>query len=450
MKKLGLKIYIALFLIVCMVPALGMFVQGKVQPVGNEILQPAPKLTKSGKFNTEVLVESSDYIADHFALRRPLASLWAGLNASVFNTSVEEQIMLGKDGWLFYTDTAEDCMGMGLDDGLLRHAANNLSLIQEYLESEGMDFCFVIAPNKGSLYPEMLPDYVKGDRSGANAVRLLPMLEQCGVNTADLFSAFENEEILYYETDSHWNSKGAALGADEILRSLGRDSNFYFGSFVAGEEHRGDLHEMLYPAGSHTETNLVPSEAFSFTSLKDTAGGNAINIQTENPAAEGRLFCWRDSFGVSLYPYLAESFQTAQFSRSFPYELPKAAELGADCVVIELVERNLEQLLSNAAVFPAPTRDVAAQQNMALSLGCTADSEKSGLKHFHGKLSGIPVDDGSSVYVQCGGNVFEAMVTADEALGFSLWLPADGLAPTAVLCYDDGILCSYELILEDK
>ncbi len=452
MKKHGLKIYIALFLAVCMVPALGMFVQGNVEPVGNEILQAAPKLTKGDGFNTDVLADTSDYISDHFALRRPLATLWAGLNAKVFNTSVEEQVMLGKDGWLFYTDTGSDSMGIGLDDGLLHYAANNLALVQEYVESEGMDFCFVIAPNKGSLYPEMLPAYLDSDHSKANASRLIPMLEEAGVHNVDLFSAFENEDVLYYKTDSHWNSKGAALAADEILNSLGRDSGFYTGSFVAGDKHRGDLYEMLYPSGSFTEQDLVPEKAFNYTSLKDTAGGNAINIQTENLAAEDTLFCWRDSFGISLYPYLAESFGTAQFSRSFPYELPKAVDLGADCVVIELVERNLEQLLGNAAVFPAPVRDVEAQQQAQGSLSFAADYEKSGLKRYYGSLSGLPMDDGSRIYAECGGVVYEAMVTADEdgSLGFSLWLPAEGQTPTALLCCNDGILCSYELILEDK
>ena len=450
MKKLGLKIYIVLFLIVCMVPALGMFVQGKVEPVGNEILQAAPKLTKGGKFNTDVLVNISDYISDHFALRRPLASLWAGLNAKLLGTSVEEQVMLGQDGWLFYTDTAEDCIGLGMDDGLIGYAANNLAMVQEYLEAEGVEFSFVIAPNKGSLYPQMLPDYAKGQRDGANAPRLIAALESAGVSTADLFSAFENEEILYYQTDSHWNSKGAALAADKILESLGRDSGFYAGSFIAGEEHRGDLYEMLYPSGSYTEQDIIPAELFSFTAVNDTAKGNAINFSTENSAAQGSLFCWRDSFGISLYPYLAESFGAAQFSRSFPYELPKAVEQGADSVVIELVERNLDQLLSTAAVFPAPLRDIAAQQQVQGSIKLSEGKEKSGLKNYYGSLSGVPMDEGSRVYAQCEGRVFEAMVTAETELGFSLWLPVESSAPAALLCYDNGILCSYELLLEDK
>ena len=62
------------------------------------------------------------------------------------------------------------------------------------------------------------------------------------------------------------------------------------------------------------------------------------------------------------------------------------------------------------------------------------------------------MDEGGRIYVECGGKVYEAMVTAGEdgSLGFSLWLPAESPAPTALLCYNDGILCSYELILEDK
>ena len=31
--------------------------------------------------------------------------------------------------------------------------------------------------------------------------------------------------------------------------------------------------------------------------------------------------CWRDSFGIALYPYLAETFHDAVFSRSATYDL---------------------------------------------------------------------------------------------------------------------------------
>ena len=67
-----------------------------------------------------------------------------------------------------------------------------------------------------------------------------------------------------------------------------------------------------------------------------------MNIRTRNAAGEGSLFCWRDSFGIALYPYLAEAYAEAVFSRSTDYRLPEG---DWDTLVLEIVERNLPNLL---------------------------------------------------------------------------------------------------------
>ena len=54
--------------------------------------------------------------------------------------------------------------------------------------------------------------------------RLHGLLDQLKVAYVDLFAAFSQvDETLYFAHDSHWNSKGAALGADLINRAGYRD-----------------------------------------------------------------------------------------------------------------------------------------------------------------------------------------------------------------------------------
>ena len=59
----------------------------------------------------------------------------------------------------------------------------------------------------------------------------------------------------------------------------------------------------------------------------------------------GSLYCRRDSFGIALYPFLADSFQQAEFSRSADYSVAAFSELDADVVILEIVERNIPLLL---------------------------------------------------------------------------------------------------------
>ena len=99
---------------------------------------------------------------------------------------------------------------------------------------------------------------------------------------------------------------------------------------------------VIYPAARGAEPELVYTGALRYECLNDPRGGNAITIRTSCVGGAGRLFCWRDSFGIALYPYLAESFAEARFSRSQSYALPEG---DWDVLLLEIVERNLSDLL---------------------------------------------------------------------------------------------------------
>lgn len=339
-----------LFLTLSLVPSLGMLFVGETQPSANETLASRPRLVgKDGTWNKAIFSDVSQYMTDRFAFRKQLITAWSALNVNVFHSSVESQVILGTDGWLYYEPTLDDYMGRSMTEEELSRAASYLLALQQEAESRGARFYFTIAPNKNSLYPSHMPSHIPSDHVASNAERLKPYLEQYGVHYIDLFSAFAaEEETLYYMTDSHWTDRGAALAADTILAAMGYDSSYFSGAFISAEPHRGDLYEMLLPTGSFRETAAVYSPGFSYQLSGDPNGGNAHKIISSCPGKEGTLLCWRDSFGISLYPYLADSFGSARFLRSSSYDLAEIERTGADFVLIELVERNLSQLAAAA------------------------------------------------------------------------------------------------------
>lgn len=432
MKKAKL-IFISLFVALCLVPSAGMLLFGEAQPAANEVLAAKPAITtRSGEFNLSFLSDVSDYIADRFAFRQELATAWAGVNAKLFGTSVEEQVVLGRDGWLYFSDTLPDYMGQGMSDTQLRYLANDLALMQEYLEAQGKRFVFTVAPNKNSIYPEYMPGYIENRHGESSAARMGAYLDAAGVNYLDLFDILGSEENLYYRTDTHWNSRGAALAADGLLKLLDRSGAYSASAFAAEEEHRGDLYEMLYPAGRSLETAPAYDGELSYVCESDPNGGNAITIKTSCGDGKGELMCWRDSFGIALYPYLAQSFAAATFSRSADYDLTLAAS--ADTVIIELVERNLSNILSREPVFPAPVRELPPAVN-AGTVSVDSDGAKSGgpegYMRVSGELAAGMLDPGSRVYIAAGDTVYEAYICASadsDALRFFAWIPADGAA----------------------
>ena len=116
-KKTISILFITLFIFLSICPVAGILVFGQSKAVANEAQTKPPRLFRSdGSFNTAVTKDITDYVADHFAFRNQLINAWAELNSTVFRISAEEQVILGTDGWLYYSSTADDYMGRGLGD----------------------------------------------------------------------------------------------------------------------------------------------------------------------------------------------------------------------------------------------------------------------------------------------------------------------------------------------
>ena len=342
-KAIWSKLYIALALLLMLTPLFGMWLLQPAEVGANQILSAPPQLRqRDGTWNLRVLNDSADYLADHFGLRQELVGLWSGLNAGLLASSAEDQVLLGKDGWLFFSPTLPDYTGQSLTDAELDAIAARLAQIQYEAESRGAVFLFTVVPNKNSLHPEAMPEAYPFRHEQSSIARLQPYLERHGVHYADLFSL----PMPYYRGDTHWTQEGAAMAADRLLSALDRESAYAAGPFrLARSTEPGDLYEMLFPTGKAREEAMVYDGTLRFEHLNPPKGGNAITIRTRGEG-EGSLYCWRDSFGIALYPYLADAFQEACFSRSTEYTLPEGRY---DAVILELVERNLPQLLPDPA-----------------------------------------------------------------------------------------------------
>ena len=82
----------------------------------------------------------------------------------------------------------------------------------------------------------------------------------------------------------------------------------------------------------------------SFAYVNQPRSDEDILMQTtQENAPNGRLLLCRDSFGNALHSFLAEDFREAIITRQMPYPLEQVQE--SDTVIIEIVERNLPNIL---------------------------------------------------------------------------------------------------------
>ena len=451
---------VALFMGACLIPSAGMLFLPEHAAAGNQTLAPPPSLTtREGRPNPELFQEITDYTADHFALRQEMITACAALEGAVFHTSPEESVLLGRDGWLFYKETLDDYLRAAPMTGRqLYGAARTLALLTEYAGDCGARLLFTVAPNKASLYPRYLP-YVGVPLEGEDDIdRLRPLLEVQGVEYIDLFAPFrERDEVLYFKTDSHWNTQGAALAQKVLLNALDREFQPFWlekGRAVP-DSHRGDLYEMVYPTGTGLDWDVEFDRPFTFSCVRPVRSPEDQRIETENLAKTGSLLMFRDSFGNSLYPFLAEEFGRAVFSRSMPWQMSLLEQTGADTVVIEIVERNLEWLAARAPIFPAPERAISGEPARGTAAARVTRVDDGQLESFlrlegffrlEGALSG-PVDVNSPVYVQAAGRLYEATPAGEGENPFTCYLPqGTDLEGVRVLYLQDGAVCQADRI----
>lgn len=450
------KLFIAAFLLLCLVPSLGLMAFGPAKAAANERQAALPALRQAdGRWNLQYLTQLGDWFGDRFALRQELVTAHSALTAAVMHTSAAPEVLLGRDGWLFYADTLDDYTGAArMTERELWSAARSLGLMAEYCRGLGAEIVFTVAPNKNALYGDRMPARYPAAADPGDGERLLALLREEGVVCADLFSAFRAQpEPLYRKQDSHWTQQGAALAADTLLAALGREGDWFRRDYTEAYDAVGDLYEMLYPAGTARDRDLVYAGDFTFTYPRPVRSPEELLIRTACPGRDGSLLMFRDSFGNALYPLLAEEFGSACFSRLTPYDLSMVTREGADTVVVELVQRNLRWLLDRPARFPAPQRGLPQETDQLPVSGTAAvttvpsDAFPAYLE-ASGSVSCPGLDTASPVYLLCGERLYEATPTGER--GFLACLPEGEAGQIrAVLVYCGGSLTRLEIKPEE-
>jgi alginate O-acetyltransferase complex protein AlgJ len=295
---------------------------------------------------SEIPAQISTYFSDHYGLRTKMIERNQHFKEKYFAKSSTSRVIKGENDWLFLNKgrMLDNFIGQAkLDESTLSLWQQNLIDKQRALKNLGIEYFFVSIPNKMTMYPENLPEYIR---------------ELAGITRLDQFSAYlrkqehfdaytdlefalsayqliNPQEILYYKTDTHWNSLGAFIAYRQIMQRL----SDRFPELHAALDMRNmrrenrdedaDLAIMLGKAGSLTEPtyDLVPDAPCGrgqFTPVMSadewSAQGNdleSLPIETGCPDKNLTALVIHDSFGVYIRPFLSESFNRVVFVRVF-------------------------------------------------------------------------------------------------------------------------------------
>lgn len=381
MKKAVNIIYVVICLAICLVPFAGMTVAKTDTTTENRRMAEFPKFMTEGKPNIEYLSELGDWFEDHFAFRPWLVMADSVVQSKVFGVSNMDTVCVGKEGWLYYTSTIPDYLGTEvLSDAGLHNAVRNIDITRRIVEDKGAAFLLVIPPNKNTIYGEQMPYY---DSCVVNETSNLELLEKelsdteiSYVNLRDIFDV--EKEILYMKRDSHWNGKGAVLAYNAIMDSMLLDHDTYETvPVVRKKDAYGDLNKMIYPISYESEWDYYYQKENEFAYVSDTESVEDAWIETVNDNGNNSLLMFRDSFGNTLLPLMADVFEHAYFSKAVPYGLGKYMEqYNPEYVVIEKVERNISDFAYDPPVVTGPEIKLQLEDNGGTAGADAADKSE--------------------------------------------------------------------------
>ena len=128
---------------------------------------PKPELTFENLTTAQYQSDFEPYFREHFGFREPLIRFYNQYLYDAFRTSSNAYITVGKDHWLYHAHNVNDYLGIepyfwyatpekayaAYDREVLR-----MWKLRSLLKDYGVDFLVFMAPEKGFVYPEHLPE----------------------------------------------------------------------------------------------------------------------------------------------------------------------------------------------------------------------------------------------------------------------------------------------------
>jgi hypothetical protein len=312
------------------------------------------------------LWRSARHYGDFFGFRNSIVRWHNRLELDLWGKKLLiGQVVRGNAGWLYLGWPEALVTWRNADlctDTDLATFKTTLEERRDWLLGQGIQFLFVVVPDKETIYPEFYPEGFEKLASKSRLDQLVSFLNrESDVHVLDLRGALLGTKgigQLYYRTDTHWNDLGALVGTREIALALATALPSISIPRLDDYEpekstYAGDLARMLSLSDIFREDvfrlrRLVPISAIVSREGLGTnpQDGFLFAVDREDASGLPRAVVVGDSFAEGLAQFASVCFGRAVFVYSPTFEA-FAAQLVAqekpDVVVHLIVERNLRQ-----------------------------------------------------------------------------------------------------------
>ncbi|HEY0976079.1 MAG TPA: hypothetical protein VGE21_01305 [Flavobacteriales bacterium] len=312
--------------------------------------------------------EATAYANDQFGGRKRLTTTWNVLKVLSFGqTSHSSMVVVGKDGWLFYTGEGVQEMYENKNPYSEEQLRKMCAVVEErrqWLALYGIEYYLLIPPLKEDIYGEYLPARIKRRNALSKLDQFLAhMKEHSTAQIIDLrpvlAEARRKEKLpIYYSVDTHWNLLGAHYGYKALMERIradhpelppSTDRDDYV--WEQSESEEGDLSQLLsmgqfFPRPEIVPVPLAGYAARTVPSVKYPTYVSPHDVQTRETADTTlmRLVMNRDSYANFLMPFLSEHFARSVYLWTPLFNPEIIKEERPDVVVSEMLERFIGDL----------------------------------------------------------------------------------------------------------
>ena len=283
-----------------------------------------------------------NYAPDNFPFRDFFRNLKSFVNTYVFNKS-------DKDG-VYVVDGVAAEMQEQIDEDSIKHAAEKLTFIYEkYLKDRGIKPYMSIIPDKGYFLSEangyLSMDYQEFITRMLSNVEFMQYIDITGKLSVEDF----------YASDTHWRQEQIIDVAEALVNGMGGnfDSKFekntldvdFYGVYAGRSPKPLDPETIYYLTNGNLENVKVidwenGGREISLYDMEKAHGKDAydmflsgelskVTIENPNAKTDKELIVFRDSYGRSILPLMAEDYAKITVI-DIRYQIPQILLMGVN------------------------------------------------------------------------------------------------------------------------
>lgn len=360
------RILITVFAVLLWVPTLDTLLKiDRARPPGeNRLLVTFPAVPPASFGEVQKFLGGLElYFNDHFGFRKRLIRWFQNWKLGLYHDRSVLKIILGQDHWMYWGEEqmVEHYLGTArFSEAQLQSWQKLLEKRRDWLAQRGIQYCFVIPPDKQIVYPEYLPTWLINATPTNRETKVDQLLKymqaHSTVRMLDLrapLMAAKKIAPVYLQNDTHWNLLGGFIGLQALGQALAEqitnlpalqlaDFNWTNTAFIGGDMATilgGDAVEKNY--FSFQPKPSLPQLHSQENPTYPTAKGNRRVLTVENPGSTSiTAVVFTDSYGHAWEPFLGYLFKkTVLLDDNKAFNAKLITENQPGVVVNEMLER---------------------------------------------------------------------------------------------------------------